>query len=89
MSFIGARPASGADRMAASRLKLPDAEETWIWRLRPSGQSEQIVDVSINGSSVLNTERQEYADILTANHGDINAVIDYIRKRMAAHGSSQ
>ena len=89
ISFIGARPPSGGDRMAASRLSLPDAEETWIWRLRPSGQSWQIVDVSINGSSVLNTERQEYADILTANHGDINAVIDYIRKRMAAHGSSQ
>ena len=89
MSFVSMRPASGGDRMAASRLSLPDAEETWIWRLRPSGQSWQIVDVAIDGSSILNTERQEYADILAANHGDINAVIAYIRKRIAAHGSSQ
>jgi phospholipid transport system substrate-binding protein len=89
MEFVSMRPASGSDRMAASRLRLPDAEETWIWRLRPSGQSWQIVDVAINGSSVLNTERQEYANILAANHDDINAVIASIRKRIAAHGSSQ
>jgi phospholipid transport system substrate-binding protein len=81
MSFVGARPPAGGDRMAASRLRLPDAEETWIWRLRPSGQSWRIVDVAIDGSSVLSSERQEYAEILAANHGDINAVIAFIRKR--------
>jgi hypothetical protein len=42
-----------------------------------------------NRSSVLNTERQQYADILAANDGDINVVIAYIRKRIAAYGSSQ
>jgi phospholipid transport system substrate-binding protein len=88
MSFVGTRRPSGGDRMAASRLSLPDAEETWMWRLRPSGQSWRIVDVAIDGSSVLSTERQEYADILAANHGDINAVIAFIRKR-ADRGSSQ
>jgi phospholipid transport system substrate-binding protein len=82
MSFVGTRPPTGGDRMAASRLSLPDAEETWIWRLRPDGQSWRIVDVAIDGASVLSTERQEYADILAANHGDINAVIAFIRKRL-------
>jgi phospholipid transport system substrate-binding protein len=81
MSFVGVRPPRGGDRMAASRLSLPDAEETWIWKLRPAGQSWRIVDVAIDGSSVLSTERQEYAEILAANHGDINAVIAFIRKR--------
>lgn len=81
MSFVGVRPPSGGDRRAASRLSLPDAAETWIWKLRPAGQSWRIVDVAIDGSSVLSTERQEYADILAANHGDINAVIAFIRKR--------
>jgi phospholipid transport system substrate-binding protein len=81
MSFVGVRPPSGGDRRAASRLRLPDAEETWIWKLRPAGQSWRIVDVAIDGSSVLSTERQEYADILAANHGDIKAVIAFIRKR--------
>lgn len=82
MSFVGTRPPAGGDRMAASRLSLPDAQETWIWRLRPSGQSWRIVDVAIDGSSVLSTERQEYAEILAANHDDINAVIAFIRKRL-------
>ena len=81
MSFVGVRPPGGGDRRAASRLSLPDAEETWIWKLRPTGQSWRIVDVAIDGSSVLSSERQEYAEILAANHGDINAVIAFIRKR--------
>jgi phospholipid transport system substrate-binding protein len=89
MSFAGVRPSSGGDRMAASRLSLPDSQETWIWTLRPSGQSWRIVDVAIGGASVLDDERHDYADILAANDGDINAVIAFIRKRAAAHGSNQ
>ncbi len=87
MSFVGIRRSNGGDRMAASRLSLPDAQETWIWRLRPTGQSWRIVDVAIDGSSVLSAERREYAEILAANHGDINAVIAFIRKRATARGS--
>lgn len=51
MRFVGTRPPSGGDRMAASRLSLPDAEQTWIWRLRPAGQSWRIVDVAIDGAA--------------------------------------
>jgi phospholipid transport system substrate-binding protein len=89
MSFAGVRPSSGSDQMAASRLSLHDSEEVWIWTLRPSGQSWRIVDVAIGGGSVLDDERHDYADILAANHGDINAVIAFIRKRAAARGSKQ
>ncbi len=51
MTFVGVRQPSGGDRMAASKLKLPDAEETWMWKLRPSGQSWRIVDVAIDGAA--------------------------------------
>lgn len=89
MSFVGMRSPSGGDRLAASRLSLPDAQETWIWKLRPSDDSWRIIDVAIDGSSVLRGERQDYAGILAANHGAISAVIAFIRKRTAAHGTSQ
>jgi ABC-type transporter MlaC component len=87
MSFIGARPPSGGDRIAASRLTVrSDPEQTWIWRLRPAGQSWRIVDVSIDGRSALHAERQDYAEMLDTNHGDINAVIALVRRR-AGSGS--
>jgi len=57
------------------------AEQTWIWRLRPAGEAWRIVDVSIDGRSALHAERQEYTEILEANHGDINAVIAFVRRR--------
>lgn len=82
MTFVGARAPSGGDRVAASRLIVPGGtEQTWIWRLRPVGQSWRIVDVSVDGRSALHSERQEYTQILEANHGDINAVIAFVRSR--------
>jgi phospholipid transport system substrate-binding protein len=89
MSFAGVRPSAGGNQLAASRLALSDNQETWIWTLRPSGDSWRIVDVMIGGGSVLSDERQDYADILAANNGDINAVIAFIRKRITTHGSKQ
>lgn len=82
MSFVGARAPSGGDRLAASRLIVPGGpEQTWIWRLRPAGQTWRIVDVSVDGRSALHAERQEYAEILETNHGDIDAVIAFVRRR--------
>ena len=82
IEFVGMRAPDHGDLLAANKVSTPGKEEqTWIWKLRPTGQSWRIVDVAIDGSSVLSSERQEYAEILAANHGDINAVIAFIRKR--------
>jgi len=70
-------------------LSRPAIFDSGQWWLRPSGQSWHIVDVAIRWHQHLHTERQEYANILAANHGDINAVIAYIRKRIATRESSQ
>ena len=75
------RPPSGGVRLVTVR---GGPEQTW--RLRPVGQSWRIVDVSIDGRSALHAERQEYAEILDTNHGDINAVIAFVRRR-AGSGS--
>jgi phospholipid transport system substrate-binding protein len=82
MTFVGARQPTSGDRVAASRLIVPNGtEQTWIWKLRPAGTAWRIVDVTIDGRSALHAERQEYADILETNHGDINAVIAFVRRR--------
>ena len=80
MTLTGVR-GSGSSRTAASNLKGGNVDQTWIWRMRASGSSWRITDVLIDGRSALYAEKQQYAEILKANKGDVNAVIAYIRRR--------
>ena len=87
MTFIGTRSPLQGDLLAASRVAVPGkADQTWIWRMRPEGQTWRIVDVLVDGRSAIFAERQTYADVLQANHGDIKALIAYVRSR--ADGAS-
>ena len=87
MTFIGTRSPLQGDLLAASRVAIPGkADQTWIWRMRPEGQTWRIVDVLVDGRSAIFAERQTYADVLQANHGDIKALIAYVRSR--ADGAS-
>jgi phospholipid transport system substrate-binding protein len=82
MTFVGTRSPVQGDLLAASRVNAAGkSDETWIWRLRPEGQSWRIVDVLVNGRSAILQERQTYAEVLNANHGDMKALIDYVRSR--------
>ena len=87
MTFIGTRSPLQGDLLAASRVAIPGkADQTWIWRMRPEGQTWRIVDVLVDGRSAIFAERQTYADVLQANHDDIKALIAYVRSR--ADGAS-
>ncbi len=82
LSYIGRRPPVGGDQLAASRRSTPGkADQTWIWWMRPDGQSWRVVDLLLDGHSALNAEIQEYANVLASNNGDINALIAFMRKR--------
>jgi phospholipid transport system substrate-binding protein len=84
LTFVGTRPPVDGDQLAASRRSVPGKpDQTWIWRMRPDGQSWRIVDVLLNGRSAVETESQEYASVLENNHGDVNALIAFMRKRAA------
>ena len=82
MTFIGTRSPLHGDLLAASRVAVPAKnEQTWIWRMRPAGQTWRIVDVLVDGRSAILGERKTYAEVLQTNHGDIKALIAYIRSR--------
>lgn len=82
IEFSGMRPPDHGDLLAANKVSTPGKDEqTWTWKLRPSGDSWKIVDVLIDGKSAMLEERDTYAEVLKANHGDINALITYIRSR--------
>jgi len=82
MTFVGTRSPIQGDLLAASRVNVPGkSEETWIWRMRPEGESWRIVDVLVNGRSAILEERQTYAEVLKANHGHMKALIAYVQSR--------
>ncbi len=82
LTFIGHRPPVGGDQLAASRRSTPGkADQTWIWWMRPDGQSWRIVDLLLDGHSALNAEIQEYANVFASNNGDMNALIAFMHKR--------
>jgi ABC-type transporter MlaC component len=84
LTFIGHRAPIKGDQLAASRRSVPGKEDqTWIWWMRPDGQSWRVVDLLLDGHSALNTEIQEYASVLESNHGDIAALIAFMRSRAA------
>ena len=82
MTFVGTRSPVDGDLLAASRVGVTGKnDQTWIWRMRPQGQTWRIVDVSVDGRSAILSERKTYAQVLEANKGDMKALIAYIRSR--------
>jgi len=82
MTFIGTRTAAHGDLLAASRVTRPGKnDQTWIWRMRPEGETWRIVDVLVDGRSAITAERETYAQVLQENDGDMKALIDFVRSR--------
>ena len=82
MTFVGTRSPVDGDLLAASRVAVTGKnDQTWIWRMRPQGQTWRIVDVSVDGRSAILSERKTYAQVLQANKGDMKTLIAYIRSR--------
>jgi phospholipid transport system substrate-binding protein len=83
-AFVGYRSESSERVLAATRALVPERpEQIWLWRLQwmPEG-AWRVVDLIVDGRSVLLAERQEYARVLEANEGRIDAVVAFIRRRI-------
>ena len=80
--FVGNRPERDGQWLAATQLNdQGNPGKTWIWRLRRNGADWRVVDVMINGTSMLYSERQDYARVFQSSHGNVDAVIDFVAKR--------
>lgn len=84
LNFVGHRAPANGYHFAASRRSVGGKEDqTWIWKLRPDGQSWRIVDVLLNGRSAVGAQRQEFANVLKSNNGSFDALMAFMRKRAA------
>jgi ABC-type transporter MlaC component len=82
LTFIGLRPPFEGHQVAATRRTVPGKEDQiWIWQMRPDGPSWRIDDLALDGHSAVNTAANEYFNVLQSNNGDMNALLDFMRKR--------
>ena len=80
--FVGIRPDREGQWLAATQLNDQDKPgKTWIWRLRRIGSDWRVVDVMADGTSMLYSERQEYARVFESSNRNVDAVIQFVAKR--------
>ena len=84
LTFVGVRPPAEGHQLAASRRSVPGKQDQiWIWWMRPDGNSWRIDDLLLDGHSAVYTAANEYFNVLQNNHGDMNALLAFMRKRAA------
>jgi phospholipid transport system substrate-binding protein len=80
--FVGIRQEREGQWLAATQLNDQDRPgKTWTWRLRRFGSDWRVVDVMANGTSMLYSERQEYARVFESSHHNVDAVIEFVARR--------
>jgi ABC-type transporter MlaC component len=81
IELAGIRPTSGGDRLATQRLGEGNETKMIAWRLRraPDGKF-RAVDVIWEGHSAVAKAHEEFAAGLQSAHGNVDALIESMRK---------
>lgn len=81
---VDAPSAHQAERVAIVRSLFFSDPQTQIridWRVASRGDIFKITDVTVEGISMANTQRDEFASVIRSNSGQINALLDILRKK--------
>ena len=60
-----------------------------LWRLHQVDNALRIQDLSIEGTSMIVTYREEYSSVINQNNGNINGLLDVLRKKTVAMAQAQ
>lgn len=78
-------PKNPALSTVTSRLLRPQGEPVRVeWRIRREGGQYQIVDIVAEGVSIAITLRSEYSSFIRQHGGDVGALTESLRQRVAA-----
>ena len=74
----------GAGRSVVfSVVKLPNGEPARVdWTVDRAGDGYKISDVKVEGLSLADTHRQEFASVISKNGGSVAALIDVLKKKV-------
>lgn len=72
------------DAVVFSQIQRPSGSEPLdiAWRLRPKGDSFKIVDVSVEGVSMSQTQRKEFASVVRRNGGQVEGLLMEMRQKV-------
>lgn len=77
---IGTRPAGRADVIVATTLNPPGRPTLHVdWRLRPGAEGYVIIDLIVEGISLLVTQREDFAAVI--ERGGLPGLLDELRAR--------
>jgi phospholipid transport system substrate-binding protein len=66
-----------------STVKLPNGEPARVdWTVAAAGDTYKIADVKVEGLSLADTHRQEFASVINNNGGKVGALIDILKKKV-------
>lgn len=83
LQVSGARAISDTDILVNSQIVRPSGPPVAVgWRVRDRGGSFQVIDVLVEGISMGGTQRDEFTSVVQRNGGNINALIDAMRRQV-------
>jgi len=66
-----------------STVKLPNGEPARVdWTIEAAGDSYKIADVKVEGLSLADTHRQEFASVINNNGGSVGKLIEILKKKV-------
>lgn len=80
ITLAGVRNMANGDRLATIRLGPPEKARMVAWQLRGPSDAPTAVDVVFEGHSVMIKAHDDFLGVLRANRGNIDAVIESLRK---------
>ncbi len=79
----GAKELDGGYVRVQSVVKSPDGEDVpLVWDIRRRDDEMKILDVTIAGVSMVQTQQREFASVVQNNGGSIDALIEQMRKKI-------
>ena len=80
ITLAGVRSMKSGEKLATLRLGPPEKARMIAWQLRGTGDTVSAVDVLFEGHSVMIKAYGDFRAALRANRGNIDAVIESLRK---------
>lgn len=86
ISFQSSRKSENGDFYVTSKIKLPDAEKDieMVWRISDKNNTLKLADLIVEGVSMLMSYRNEYSAVLQQNGGNVDALIEMLKKKNEA-----
>jgi phospholipid transport system substrate-binding protein len=84
LKIVGTQPGGEGETIVASQILRADGPPVNVhWRVRARGGRNAIVDVAVEGVSMMATQRQEYASVIQRNGGQVEGLLQALRQQIA------